>query len=263
MKSKILCISIITSFIFICCNKEQDEPTNGSQYFVDKIYNYNDQLVGDYIYDSNNRLIEINKYFYDTDDGRRIDYEFEYSENIVKTIKYTEYKFPQANHTIELTYNNLKQIKKKETFKGGNLIGSQDYKYYENERLKCLTDQNGNDNYFFIYNEAENAVQVKWLYVDSWIQNDTTEKFRNFLYDNMPKPSFGIDYLFFLEPLPGFGTEATLEKGISINNMVEYVESGTKWYYSYNENGLPKTIETQWKDIETLEPMMLKIEYRK
>jgi hypothetical protein len=45
--------------------------------------------------------------------------------------------------------------------------------------------------------------------------------------------------------------------------MVEYVESGTKWIYTYNENNLPKTMETKWKDTPTLETMMLKIEYKK
>jgi hypothetical protein len=262
MKSIIFGISIIAGFILISCDKEENKLVNDSEHLVDKIYDYNNQLVGDYIYDDNNRLVEINMYFYDTDDGRRIDYEFEYHKNKVKTIKYIEYQFPQANHTIELTYNSSDQIVKKETYKNGNLIGRQYYKYYEDGKLKCLTDENENDNYFFTYDQINNAIQVKWLYVDVWFGGDTIEKYRNFLYDNMPKPNFGIDYLFFLEPLPGFGTEATLEKGISINNMIEYVESGTKWIYTYNDNDLPKTIETQWKDIKTLEPMMLRIEYK-
>lgn len=263
MKSILLGISIIAVCILISCDKEENEIVKDSQYLVDKIYNYNNQLVGDYIYDNNNRLIEINMYFYDTDNGRRIDYEFKYQEDKVKTINYIEYQFPQANHTIELTYNSSNQIVKKETFKSGNLIDTQYYKYYKDGKLKCLTDENGNDNYFFTYNKTENVIQVKWLYVDTWFGGDTIEKYRNFLYDNRFKPNFRIDYLFFLEPLPGFGTRATLEKGISKNNMIEYVESGTKWIYTYNAHDLPETIETQWKNIETLEPMILKIEYKK
>lgn len=245
------------------CGKEEDKLINDSKYLVDKIYNYNNQLVGDYIYDDNNRLLEINMYFFDSENERRIDYQFEYQKDKVKTIKYIEYQFPQSNHTIELTYDDSDQIVKKETYKNGKSICKEYYKYYEDGKLKCLTDENGNDNYFFKYDQMNNVIQVEWLYVDVWFGGDTIEKHRNFLYDNMPKPKFGIDYLFFLEPLPGFGTEATFEKGISFNNMIEYVESGTKWIFTYYDNGLPKTIETKWKDIETLEPMMLRIKYKK
>ncbi len=261
MKSIYFIFVIVMPLFFVSC--ENEESLKDNQILVDKIYNYNNELVGDYIYNDQDRLTEINMYFYDTKDGRRIDYKFEYQENKVKTIKYIEYQFPQANHTLELTYNNSDQIVKKETFQNEKLIDTQYFKYYEDGKLKCLTDKNRNENYFFIYDDKKNVIQIKRLYVDNGFGGDTIEIYRNFVYDNMPKPNFGIDYIFFLEPLPGFGTEATLEKGISINNMLEYVESGTKWIYTYNQNNLPKTIETKWKDIVTLEPMMLRIEYKK
>ena len=44
--------------------------------------------------------------------------------------------------------------------------------------------------------------------------------------------------------------------------MVEYVESGTKWIYTYDKNNLPSTIETKWKDSNTEKPMLLRIKYR-
>ena len=107
-------IYLLAGFILIGCDKKDDEFIIDNQFLVDKIYNYNNELVGDYIYDDQNRLTKINMYFYDTEDGRRIDYEFEYQKNKVKSIKYIEYQFPQANHTIELSYNNLDQIEKKD-----------------------------------------------------------------------------------------------------------------------------------------------------
>jgi hypothetical protein len=255
-------LTVVIIFLSVDCEKNKDELKNNTQFLVNKIYDYNNNLVGDYKYDNQNRLTKIIKYFYDTEDGRRIDYEFEYQNDKVSTIKYIEYQYPQSIRTIMLTYNNRDKIINKKALINDNLIVTQYYKYYEDGKLKCLTDKNGNDNYFFIYDETENVIQVRWLYIDIWFSGDTIEMYRNFVYDNMPKPSFRIDYLFFIEPLPGFGDEATLEKGVSINNMIEYVESGTKWTYTYDENNLPKTIETKWKDIETLEPMMLRIEYR-
>ena len=83
---------------------------------------------------------------------------------------------------------------------------------------------------------------------------------QDFKYGNKLKPDFGLDYLFNYDPLP-FSEEAEMERLLSKNNMIEYVD-GSKWIYTFNENGLPSTIEVKWKDIETEEPMLLKITYK-
>ena len=94
--------------------------------------------------------------------------------------------------------------------------------------------------------------------------NEVTDHYK---YDNMPKPNFGIDYLFIYDPLP-FIEEGQLARCLSQNNMTEQV-GGTTWIYTYNEHGLPSTIEIKWKDIETIDPdtgepfpMLLRIEYK-
>ena len=40
-------------------------------------------------------------------------------------------------------------------------------------------------------------------------------------------------------------------------------DEANTWVYTYNEYGLPATIETKWNGIETLEPMLLRITYKK
>ena len=83
----------------------------------------------------------------------------------------------------------------------------------------------------------------------------------DFIYGNNLKPDFGLDYLFIYDPLP-FHEEPEMERLLSKNNMIECVD-GNKWIYTFNENGLPSTIEVKWKDIETEEPMLLKLSYKK
>jgi hypothetical protein len=80
-------------------------------------------------------------------------------------------------------------------------------------------------------------------------------------YDNMQKPNFGLDYLFVYNPFPYIETP-DFEKNLSKNNITKATEDGYEWVYTYNENGLPETIETKWIGIETLEPMLLRMTYK-
>ena len=80
-------------------------------------------------------------------------------------------------------------------------------------------------------------------------------------YDDKPKPNVGLDYLF-LQPIPGIGTETGFVRELSNNKLTKYVNSGTAWIYTYNEDGLPVTIETKWAGIETLEPILMRITYK-
>ena len=43
--------------------------------------------------------------------------------------------------------------------------------------------------------------------------------------------------------------------------MIECVGGGV-WTYTYNANGLPSTIEVKWKNVDTYEPMLLRIAYK-
>jgi hypothetical protein len=254
-------ILIICSLLIVTGCEKDNYSLPENPFLVDKIYDYNNNLVGDYYYNDYNELKKV--IFTDPINDRRIDYLFEYKNHKVEYIKYVEYGQSQFDHDIKVIYNKKGQIIRKEIYKNDQFVSYQNYSYLTDGKLKCLSDDDGNENYFFQYNDSNNVVQVKWNYVDTWFNfGDTIEMTRNFKYDNNPKPDFSINYIFFIELLPWFGTEATLEKSISSNNMIEYI-GGTRWIYTYNSDSLPETIETKWKGIETFDPMILRIKYKK
>ncbi len=45
--------------------------------------------------------------------------------------------------------------------------------------------------------------------------------------------------------------------------MTKAIQGGEEWVYTYNEEGLPLTIETIWGGIPTSEPMILTLTYQK
>jgi len=152
-----------------------------------------------------------------------------------------------------------------ETYQFGNLIEFKDYSYYSDGKIKAMVDNDGVEWYSVNYNNTNNVIQAKVLREGGDNVGNKSieykELFRNFKYDNKKKPNFGLGKIFQIEPLPYFGDEALFEKNISENNMTTFLESGTQWIYEYNENNLPVTIETKWKDVET-EPIILRLEYR-
>lgn len=250
-------------FSFTGCERNDTESDDGYIYLVDKIYDYHNNLIGDYTYDAENRLVKIMMYFYDTKEGRQIDYDFSYESNRVINIRYTEYREPQFNHDIRLIYNNLGQIIKTETYLINKdvILKHQYFKYSENNNLESISSDEGENFYFFFYDDRKNVVKIKYL-VQEEITGDIIEFYKYFTYDNMPKPNFGIDNLFMIEPYPWITAEA-LERRLSANNMTEALEGKTKWIYTYNENNFPQTIEMKWVDIETEYPMIQKFKYKK
>ncbi len=86
-------------------------------------------------------------------------------------------------------------------------------------------------------------------------------------YDNNPKPNFGLGDSFFWDgrfnPWPYAGTtEEQMARTLSRNNLTRCERSGTVYRYTYNDNGLPKTVQTIWIGVETVEPMIQTIVYK-
>ena len=116
-------ISIILSITMLLfgCSEDNLINLNQNQYLVDKVYDYNNNLLAEYFYNDNNQLV-MRK---DTDqiNNRSSDYEFEYENNRVSKIIYTDYTFPQFSHFIKIYYNDQGQIFKVRTFKNDQLVG--------------------------------------------------------------------------------------------------------------------------------------------
>lgn len=262
MKKKIKLSKIVVVFMlcFTACNTDDESNSNennqSSERLVDKVYNYNNNLIGEYFYNSNNQLIKRK----DTDpiNNRSSQYEFMYSDNRISEIIYTDYTYPSLNHNILIYYNEEDQIVKDETYKNDFKIGERIYTYYQDGRLKGLVNENGVINPTFIYNESGSVHEVRLL----TSPDSTDEIIYSYEFDSAPTPNFGMGKIFQIEPLPYFGTEAVLPKNLSCHNMTLNLQSGTQWLYEYNEYNLPKTIEMRWEGIETEEPMLWRISYR-
>lgn len=271
MKKRILLLYLffgtILSLTLSSCNSNDDGQATVEEkprFLVNKIYNYDHELMADYFYNSNNQLMKRSTYDPQNYPGQKIqDYEFEYENNRISLIKNINYTHPQFSHDIKIIYDAQGRITADETYQYGNRINRRDYKYYDNGKIMSIVFLNDIENYFMDYQNTDNIMQVKLLMKggDEIANTEYREIYRNFVYDNHPKPYFGTASVFQFEPMPGYGEEALLEKNLSKNNLIEFV-NGSKWIHTYNENGYPETIEVKWKDVETEKPIMYRIIYR-
>ncbi|PZD79674.1 hypothetical protein [Mesonia sp. K7] len=273
MKNPLKIFVCFSLFLILSCQNDDNNSITEVQkkYLVDRIYDYNHNLLAVYHYNENNQLIK--RVTTDPTTDRSSDYEFEYVEGKISKIIYIDYNFPQFNHQIKIFYNEEGHIYKQETYKNEYLINTVNYTYDADGKLTSFTSAEQEPLITFMYDNTQNIMQTKVRYPDDGSiankrkvapnrKNEYIEVITDYTYDSYHKPDFGIGKIFQFEPLPYFGTEALLEKNYSENNMTSNGGSGTKWIYTYNENNLPKTIETKWHEIETEEPMLLRIVYK-
>ncbi len=236
------------------------------KFLVDKIYNYQNELLAEYIYDDNNKLVKRIITVHNIEAGLpitdRYEDNFVYENGLVSKIIHYWDRYNSTNETY-LFYNSEKQL-----IKMKKALNTSNY-HYENGNVVSIYGDNEKpfQTNTIVYNKSKNA--TKHIHIVPKL-NDFGEPIQgkhkkvtyNYEYDNKPKPNFGIDYLFVYCALPQMGTEAGFSRELSRTNLTKYVQSGTTWSYTYNENGLPETIETRWNGIETLESMLLRITYR-
>lgn len=253
--------------VFVSCNKEElnenIKPSN-TMYLVDKVYDYNNNLIAEYIYDDSNQLILRKDR--DTVHSRSSDYVFIYNKEQLEQIIYLDYDMPQFNHEIHLEYDASGKIISDFTTKSGKEINNNYYSYDKDNRIVAIYKVTPEKPYYLFYYDDAGNVRESVLVMD--VSNDpmhggkdTIHVHRFFRYDKKPKANFSLNNVFQVEMYPYFGTEATLEKALSVNNMTEFV-NGTTWDYRYTEEGLPEEIETKWKDVTMLSPLIHRITYK-
>ncbi|APY07617.1 hypothetical protein BWZ20_04575 [Winogradskyella sp. J14-2] len=234
------------------------------QFIVDKIYDYNNNLLAEYFYNNNNQLIKFDRI---VESQLAATYEFEYEGETVVQIDFESFQMPSFNHSIHLLYNEEGQIIKDEMHHYGSIVETNDYVYNDNGRIQEVVkfSEGITATFTYNYNGTENIEEVIALLPEfddgGNPTGNTIEVSYEYDYDNGTKPNFGLDQIFQIEPLPGFGTLAVFEKNYSSNNMTKSHSTGTEWIYTYSENGLVETIETIWEGIETEEPILLRISY--
>lgn len=261
-------------FTLFSCQKEDDNitPINETKFLVDKIYNYNNDLVAEYFYDNENKLIKkyVTEHLGNNYQQGWASYsdEFEYQGGLVSKIIHKDISYNMFNYETYIFYNSDGKITKTEVFKDGQQISSNsNYRYKSQYLTGTIKYDFGTMTYkdSVIYNNSGNV--IKYLYErpetdlsGEPIPETKITSIQEFNYDNHLRPNFNLAYLFIYEPLP-FSEEADLQRQLSANNMTEFID-GTKWIYTYNEKGLPSTIEVKWKSGETTMPMLLRIEYK-
>jgi len=278
--------------IFTSCSKEiefNDHLGTGirSKFLVDRIYDYNGNLLTEYIYDDNNRLtkrIITTKSVHPirTDEMRSED-KFEYvngrvSKIITDTWSYTIWHQDSRESRDKYYSETTFEYDRKGRLTKGNGVYGQDLDFrYENGRVVGFL--NNKENPWFItdtmvYDNSGNI--IKHISIGPELNNfgqpipgTSQRNVRYYEYDDKPKPNFGLDYLFTFQPLPGQGgiwDYANHKRLLSKNNITEGLSEGYKWTYTYNENGLPATIETIWLGCYETEwecvPNVLRITYK-
>ena len=277
MKHQVISFNVIfvlvTLLILSSCQKDDEIPIeNKKQFVVDKIYDYNNELVAEYSYDNENKLIKkaVTEHLgqnYQSEWAAYSD-EFEYQDGLVSKIIHKDISHNMFNYETYIFYNSLGKITKTEVYKNEQQISSKSNYRYKNGHLIGTMKYNFNTMEYadsIVYNNSGNV--IKYIYerpetdlVGNPIPETKIISIQHFNYDNHSRPNFNLDYLFIYEPLP-FNEEAELQRQLSANNMIEFID-GTKWIYTYNEYGLPSTIEVKWKDVETTNPMLLRLEYK-
>ncbi|QBN18153.1 hypothetical protein [Flavobacterium nackdongense] len=267
-------ILILTSLVtLIGCQKDDDIfQVSETKFLVDKIYNYNNDLIAEYFYDNENRLIKkyVTEHLGNNYQQEWASYsdEFEYQNGRVSKIIHKDISYNMFNYETNIFYNSIGTITKTEIYKNGQLISNNSNYRYKNGNLTGTIKYNLATIVYkdsIIYNKSGNV--IKYLYerpetdlIGNPLPQTKITTIQEFSYDNHLRPNFNLDYLFIYEPLP-FNELADLQRHLSTNNMTYFID-GTKWIYSYNEQGLPSKIEVKWKDIETTLPMMLRITYK-
>ncbi len=258
---KKIAILILISIIITGCTENNDYFSNdeNKKFVVGKVFDYQNRLLADYIYNENNQLTK--RVFTDPTTGNSSDLIFSYANNKVSEIKYVDHNSPNFNNSIFLFYDNSNRITRSEVIQNGNILSHINYEYSASGQITHFFNDDGTTYNALEYDNHGNVITVTNCCEIDLITGEITEQIRRFTYDNHKKPSFNLDYLFQIDLLPKMGSGEVFERNISSNNLTFFEKGGTKWTYELNDKGFPVSILTEWEGIPTEEPMLLKLEY--
>jgi hypothetical protein len=232
-------------------------------FLVDRIYDYHHNLLAQFIYDDENRLTKriittLSVHPIRTDEMRSED-KFEYRNGRVsRIINHTR------SHTIfhQFDFEDRSEFRSETTFEydsQGRLIrrNGKDLNFrYENGRIVGLFKES-NDPFIhrdtLVYDNSGNIIKhirivPELTMFGQPIPGTSRRVVHHFEYDNRPRPNFGLDDLFVFQPLPQMGNFLDYQMLLSRNNLTKATEDRHAFVYTYNEFGLPATIEKIWLD---------------
>lgn len=253
-------ILILISILITSCSINDDNfsISENKKFLVSKVFDYQNRLLADYIYNDNNQLTK--RIFTDPTTGNSSDLMFSYTDNKVSQIEFIDHNYPNFNNNKFLFYDSSDRIVRSEIFQNGNMISHINYEYSSSGLITHFYSDDGITYNFFEYDNHRNIITVTNFYFDPFTGGNI-EHISQFNYDYHRKPSFNLDYLFQIDLLPKMGSEAVFERNMSLNNLTFSENSGTRWSYTYNDSCLPVSILTEWEGIITDEPILLRLEY--
>ena len=264
--------------VFVFCGLTATNTTQAQDirdnFLVDKIYDYHNKLLAEYFYDNDHKLTKRIVADQIVEPSRTIDRkwesEFEYENGRVSKIK-TYNLYVQKHNTIDaLSYT--QESNTETTFdydsEGRPIRAGSNFLYEDGLLVSTYGYILGPCFYqdTIKYDNSKNVTEhiyvgPEYNMIEQPILGTYRVSTRRYEYDDNPKPNFGLDYLFIYNPLP-YSEVPDFTRALSKNNMTKATEDGYEFFYTYNENGLPKIIETKWLGVETLYPMLLRITYK-
>lgn len=259
-----------------CTQKDGPDPAPAKpnlrdSWRVSHAYDYHHRLAGTYIYDRQGRLLRMEHADHISIPGhvRTTLFEFEYENGRAITMCKTSPDEPQFDYIMSFVYDHAGRLTGTET-RGihRDWVITEQYGLDEKGRAYCMMvppeetpDEQGR-NRILSYDDRGDVKTLichysSWPYQEGWTTRTT-----HFAFDAHPKPNFGIDPLFPVEPLPYFGDEAGWQRQLSAHNMT-YMDDDLLWEYTYNDMGFPATIQSHWVGCDPIEPLILRLEYVK
>lgn len=260
---------LVVAFCGLTAIKAQQN--NRDRFLVDRIYNYHGDLLAEYFYDDDNRLIKKVRndtiveswrtlFLHHTD-------EFVYENGRVSKMISTRRLYEDRGH---IHYDFIRETTFEYDSQGRLIKRNGEYlnfRFDEKGRvvgiplagLSMIADT-------LVYDNSNNIIKhiiitPKQNMLGQPIPGTSQRSVNYFQFDNNPKPNFGIDHLFVFQPLPipSMGNWTSNIMNLSRNNMIKDENMNIIWTYTYNEYGLPATIRFNWFPVD----IFMRITYRK
>jgi hypothetical protein len=245
-------------FVFVFCSLSTTQAQDiRDNFLVDKISRYessSNYASAEYVYDTDNKLQKriITGEMFEQGQVRPLKYvdEFEYENGLVSKIKIQDLTHFMFSYDIHLLYNSQGELVRQETWMNGSMIGHSNY-HYEGGRVVSTYNDNIAPFEFdtIFYDNYGNITKYTYIYpkMNDWgepIPGEFKMRELHYEYDDKPKPNFGLDYLFAYQLIPWMGTAFPCEiMNLSNNNMTKAIFEQQTHNYTYNENGLPATLQ--------------------
>ncbi len=251
----------------IACNKLDHSNEKLDQveqiFVVDKIQDSNDRILAEYKYLDNYYLHKRICY---AENGNIIsELIFQYEDNQISSIEYIDLLSPEFSYTIKFKLDSKGNIMEDFKYEFGVLTEHRKFKYGLNNKIESVANSEDFEYLKFSYLETENILKTELIlpeYSDINQQKNVRNEIGIFEYDENRKPNFGLGKIFQINPYPTTNDESVMELNLSKNNLTKTVHSISYWKYTYNEYGLPKTIEQKFQGYDDLESQVLKLSYK-